>query len=495
MNAVVAPRLVYVVTDSVSTALLRQQLRAMRLRGFDVTVISSPGERLEQCAREEGVRAVPMPMARPIRPWQDLKSLIGLFLALRSLRPHVVNAGTPKAALLGMIASWILRVPVRIYVLRGLHLETVRGPLRWVLALMERMTSFCATHIRYVSRSLREIYEEMELGPRRKGVLLLEGSSRGVEVGRFARSLERVDAARALRARLGIPQDARVAGVVGRLTRDKGVEDLVNAFLQMESSLQDLHLLLVGLLEKDDCPSPEILEQMQSLPRIHVTGALDDVAPAYHAMDFLVLPSYREGFPNVPLEAAAAGIPTIGYRSTGVRDAIVDGVTGALVERGDVEALAKAIARYASDPELCEKHGKAALERVRSPAPRFPGTPNCGMMAAERRTDGKAEVRKERGRFSSKRKADAALRLLRGEALDELSRELGVTAATFSRWRDEFLAAGQAGLKSRERTAADDEVLRLKALVGDLTMRLELARERARALEAESPFPWRKSRD
>lgn len=101
MNAVVAPRLVYVVTDSVSTALLRQQLRAMRLRGFDVTVISSPGERLEQCAREEGVRAVPMPMARPIRPWQDLKSLIGLFLALRSLRPHVVNAGTPKAALLG----------------------------------------------------------------------------------------------------------------------------------------------------------------------------------------------------------------------------------------------------------------------------------------------------------------------------------------------------------------------------------------------------------
>jgi len=108
---------------------------------------------------------------------------------------------------------------------------------------------------------------------------------------------------------------------------------------------------------------------------------------------------------------------------------------------------------------------------------------------------GKQKSGKERGRFSSKRKADAVLRLLRGEALDELSRELGVTAATLSRWRDEFLAAGQAGLKSRERTAADDEVLRLKALVGDLTMRLELARERARALEAESPFPWRKWRD
>src|SRR5690606_23012948 len=108
---------------------------------------------------------------------------------------------------------------------------------------------------------------------------------------------------------------------------------------------------------------------------------------------------------------------------------------------------------------------------------------------------GKQKSGKERGRFSSQRKADAVLRLLRGEALDELSRELGVTAATLSRWRDEFLAAGQAGLKTRDRSAADDEVMKLKALVGDLMMRLELARERARALEAESPFTWRKSRN
>ena len=359
-----APKLVYIVTDSVSTGLLRHQLRLMRARGFDVTVISSPGERVERCAREEGVRAVPVPMARPIRPWQDLKSLLGLFLVLRSLRPHVVNAGTPKAALLGMIASWVLRVPVRIYVVRGLRLETVRGPLRWVLALMERITSFCATHILYVSRSLREIYEEMGLGPRRKGVLLLEGSSRGVEIARFARTAERVEAGRALRARLGIPMDARVAGFVGRLTRDKGIEDLVKAFHQLDSGQPDLHLLVVGRLEEDDRPSPEILERMQSHPRIHLTGPLEDVGPAYQAMNFLVLPSYREGFPNVPLEAAAAGIPTVGYRSTGVRDAIVDGVTGELVERGDVEGLARAIARYASDPDLCDRQGKAAFERV-----------------------------------------------------------------------------------------------------------------------------------
>lgn len=358
------PRLAYIVTDSVSTSLLRRQLRRMREEGFDVTVISSPGERLERCAREEGVRAVGVPMARPIRLWQDLRSLFALLLALRSIRPHVVNAGTPKAALLGMMASWVLRVPIRIYVVRGLRLETVRGPLRWVLALMERITSFCATHILYVSKSLREIYEEMGLGSRRKGVVLLEGSSKGVDIDRFARTAERVEAGRALRARLGIGPEARVAGFVGRLTRDKGVEDMVRAFLRIESAQPNLHLLLVGRFEEDDRPSPEIVERMHSHPRIRLTGPLDDVAPAYQAMDFLVFPSYREGFPNVLLEASAAVIPTIGYRSTGVRDAIVPGETGELVERGDVAGLADVIARYGSDPELCARQGEAALERV-----------------------------------------------------------------------------------------------------------------------------------
>lgn len=305
-----------------------------------------------------------VPMARPIRLWQDLKSLLALFWALRGLRPHVVNAGTPKAALLGMIASFVLRVPVRIYIVRGLRLETVRGPLRWVLGLMERITSFCATHVLYVSHSLREVYEELGLGPRHKGIVLLEGSSRGVEVARYQRTPEREEAGRALREKLGIPSEARVAGFVGRFTRDKGIEDLVNAFVRLEKEDSNLHLLLVGWLEADDRPSPEVIERMETHPRIHLTGPLSDVAPAYQAMDFLVLPSYREGFPNVVLEASAAGLPTIGFRSTGVRDAVVDGETGELVDTGDVDGLAQAVARYAAAPDLCERHGQAAFERV-----------------------------------------------------------------------------------------------------------------------------------
>lgn len=356
--------LAYIVTDSISTSLLRQQLRWMREAGFDVTVISAPGERLIRCAEEEGVRAVAVPMARPIRLWQDLRSLLDLIVALRRLRPQVVNAGTPKAALLGMLAAFVLRVPVRIYLVRGLRLETVRGPLRWVLALMDRLTAYCATHVLYVSQSLRDVYEGLGLGPRHKGMVLLEGSSRGVDVARYRRTDDRMDEGRALRESLGLGPSARVAGFVGRFTKDKGIEDLVNAFLRLEGEMPDLHLLLVGRLEEDDKPAPEVVERMESHPRIHLTGPLTDVAPAYHAMDFLVLPSYREGFPNVVLEASAAGLPTIGFRSTGVRDAVVDGVTGELVDTGDVEGLARAMARYAADPALCEQQGRAAFERV-----------------------------------------------------------------------------------------------------------------------------------
>lgn len=359
------PRIAHIVTDSVSTRLLRGQLRFIEENGLEVSVIASPGPELCRFREEEAVATLAVPMARSIRFKQDLQSLILLISALRSVRPDVVNAGTPKAALLGIVASWMLRVPVRIYMVRGLRLETVKGPLRWVLALMERLTSFCATHVVYVSKSLREVYEELGLGSQHKGVVLLEGSSRGVEVARFRRTEERVKAGLALRESLGIGSDARVIGFVGRFTRDKGIEDLVNAFLRLEEEAPDLHLLLVGRLEADDRPSPEIIERMEAHPRIHLTGPLSDVAPAYHAMDLLVLPSYREGFPNVVLEASAAGLPTIGYRSTGVRDAVVDGETGELVETGDVDGLTKAIARYAEDAALRQRQGQAAFERVK----------------------------------------------------------------------------------------------------------------------------------
>ena len=358
------PRLVYIVTDSISTRLLRGQLRHLVEDGFDVTVICSPGPELERAVREEGVRAVPVAMKRPIRPIRDLFSLVALFLALWKVRPHIVNAGTPKAALLGMIASWILRVPVRIYIVRGLRGETATGLTRRILGWTERISSFCATHILFVSKSLREVYLELGLGPARKAVVLLEGSSKGVDVERFRRTPERVEKAGELRASLGIPPKAPVIGFVGRVTRDKGADDLVAAFLRVEEEFPEAHLMLVGRVEADDSPSAATLSTIEGHPRIHLTGMVSDVAPVYQAMNFLVLPSYREGFPNVVLEASSAGRATIGYRSTGVVDAVVDGETGVLVPTGSSSELAGAMLEYLGNPRVAEEHGVAALGRV-----------------------------------------------------------------------------------------------------------------------------------
>lgn len=360
----VRPRIAYVVTDSVSIDLLGDQLSYLGENGFSVWVLANPGPRLSECGKRYGVTPVGIPMVRPIRPVQDFRSLLRLVATLRRLRPDIVYVGTPKASLLGMVASALAGVPIRIFAQWGLRLETTRGLLRWILLLSEWLTARCSTRILYVSHSLREVYEGMGLAPTRKGTVLLEGSSKGVDILRFASSSGSLEAGRRLRAQLGISPTARVAGFVGRLTRDKGIEDLARAFFFLEDAHPDLHILLVGGFEAEDRPAVQVIDQMQAHPRIHFAGAMTDVAPAYHAMDFLVLPSYREGFPNVVLEASAANLPTIGYRSTGVRDAVIDGVTGTLIDVGDVEGLARAIARYAGDPALCERQGQAAFERV-----------------------------------------------------------------------------------------------------------------------------------
>jgi len=138
----------------------------------------------------------------------------------------------------------------------------------------------------------------------------------------------------------------------------------VAAFLRVEEEFPEAHLMLVGRVEADDSPSASTLSTIEGHPRIHLTGMVADVAPAYQAMDFLVLPSYREGFPNVVLEASSAGRATIGYRSTGVVDAVVDGETGLLVPTGSSSELAEVMLEYLGNPRVAEEHGAAALERV-----------------------------------------------------------------------------------------------------------------------------------
>jgi len=361
------PRLVYAVTHPVTAdVLLRGQLTFMREHGFDVTVIGAPGPELERVRERERVDVVGVPMARQTDPRQDPISLARLVRVLRRIRPDIVNAGTTKAGLLGMLAARAVGVPIRIYLLRGLRLETAKGVMRPILAVTERIASACAHDVICVSPSLLRVSVEGGHIPAAKASVVGAGSSNGYDTERYRRTPELIEKGEALVRDLGVRPGDKVVAFVGRLAWDKGITELLDAFDIVRREVPNVKLLLLGGDLGDEVAEDHLVARVRSSPDVIATGRISDLAPWYARMDVLALPSYREGFPNVPAEAGSAEVPVVGFRSTGVVDVIDDGKTGALVKPGDVGALAAALVTYLRSPELARAHGRAARERVES---------------------------------------------------------------------------------------------------------------------------------
>lgn len=360
------PRLVTVVNSSIAVGFLQGQLQYFLKRGFDVTVLC-PERRVGEweVARPEGIPLIEVPMERKIAPLRDLASLWRLWRIMRALRPAIANVGTPKAGLLGGFAAWLNDVPCRFYTLHGLRFETTKGLKRRLLVYAERLACCFAHRVICVSQSVREKAIASGLTSRERTVVIGSGSCNGVDVARFAATPQLMRRAVELRRHLGIAPQAPVVLFVGRLTCDKGIPELMEAFLQLGNRFPDLRLLLVGCFEDEDPLPFDVRRQLETHERVILAGAVNDTRPYYAIADVLVLPSHREGLPTVILEGQAAGKPVIGASATGIVDLVLHGETGLLFPVGDVSALADAISLLIRDKGLAGKLGLTGQEQVK----------------------------------------------------------------------------------------------------------------------------------
>jgi glycosyltransferase involved in cell wall biosynthesis len=337
----------------------------MRAHGYDVHVVTSPGDGIAEFEQSEGAPVYRVEMPRRMTPRRDLEGLKEITALLRRLDPHIVHAHTPKGGLLGMMAAVGAGVPARIYQMRGLPLLTASGAQRAILKTAERTSCLLAHRVICNSPSLRDAAIAERIARASKLEVLLSGSGNGVDaLDRFNPERLSDHERRRVRERFSIPDQGVVVGFVGRLVGDKGVCELVDAWNVLREERRDVHLLVVGPFEPRDPVPVAVRRALETDERVHLAGFQAETPAFYAAMDLVALPSYREGFPNVPLEAAAMGLPVVTTRVPGCVDAVDDGVTGTLVLPRDSIDLAHALREYVADAELRRRHGAAGRARV-----------------------------------------------------------------------------------------------------------------------------------
>jgi glycosyltransferase involved in cell wall biosynthesis len=320
------------------------------------------------CAREDGALSGELPpgvvfrpidIRRNISPLADLRALIDLIRLMRLEKFSLVHSVTPKAGLLSMLAAFICAIPVRLHMFTGQVWATRSGASRWVLKKLDCLIAFCATHVLADSPSQRDFLLNEKVLKNEKITVLGKGSISGVDVQRFHPN---PGVRQTVRDRLGYTNDDVLALFVGRLNRDKGVLDLVRAFLQVSDEVANLALLLVG--PDEDGLREEIEKVAAGNLRLHLLGITSRPEEYMAAADVFCLPSYREGFGSVVIEAAACGLPAMASAIYGLTDAVEDGKSGCLHPAGDVASIAFLLKRFSCDAAMRASMGAYARQRA-----------------------------------------------------------------------------------------------------------------------------------
>lgn len=333
---------------------------------YEVIAVSSPGDRLDELSQSEHIRCIPVRMERPISLRKDIISLFKLIKVFKEEHPQIVHSMTPKAGLLSMVAAWTTGVPIRVHTFTGLVFPTSTGFKRKLLMLTDRITCACATHV--IPEGTGVKYDLEYYGITRKPMRVLGyGNVRGIDLQYYSRTKEVLDEAEKIRLSLGIAPSSLVFTFVGRLVRDKGINELAATFDKLYKQFTDIHLILVGHDERKLDPlNDNTLRIINDNPHIHAVGEKGDVRPWYAASDVLVFPSYREGFPNVVIEAGAMGLPSIVTDINGSREIIRQNENGVIIPSQDADALYQTMNKFINHPQRIKEMGEKARPLVAS---------------------------------------------------------------------------------------------------------------------------------
>jgi glycosyltransferase involved in cell wall biosynthesis len=345
---------------------LQYQLSMIAESGADVTVITSHGLNANDIENIPGVKFVPISIERAISPWRDFLSLWMLFRQFRKENYQIVHSISPKAGLLSAIASFLAKVPIRMHTFTGQAWVSHKGFKRWLLKSMDRLIIRLNTKCYSDSESQKQFLIQQKIALASSDISVIgNGSIAGVDLKRFDPDRVSQQVKQTLRRDLKIPDTAFVLLFVGRITKDKGVMELLDAYTNLSKMRSDVQLILVGGIDHGSGSGGEIYEEsVANKEGVHLIGHTDSPEVYMHIADLLCLPSYREGFGTVIIEAAAMGLPSVASNIYGLSDSVENGVTGILFPVYNVKAIEERILELIEDPETLKKFGKEGKKRA-----------------------------------------------------------------------------------------------------------------------------------
>ena len=336
--------------------LLKGQMAFMSKNGFNVTMISSDGPELNDVIENEKCDHIIIPLTRKITIVKDLKATYNLYKLFRKEKPDIVHTHTPKAGIIGMLSSYFARVPIRLHTVAGLPLMEATGFKRIVLNLVEKLTYKCSTKVYPNSYGLKKIILNHRFTSENKLKVIGKGSSNGIDTSYFNPELFSIEENAVLKADLGIKKTDLVFIFVGRIVSDKGINELVEAFDKICLVKENIKLLLVGPFEDELDPLQKRTKLLiNNNENIISVGYQNDVRPYFAISNCLVFPSYREGFPNVVMQAGAMKLPSIVSDINGCNEIIENNINGFIIKLKSVDAIYDAMIKITSDKPLFNK--------------------------------------------------------------------------------------------------------------------------------------------